>query len=187
MAQKLIIHNRTSSLLPKESYSQEFKKNLFEYGGKKDLSENLIVIEDKVSADIINVWSIEKEELDRLKKEYGNAKFTHSSTGFIRSCLELSSEGIFYNKLRNGIEVLVINNQGIQLYTSLFGSESQDLLYYILLYQDRFGKNLNVYLSNQFDKNSITLVSDYIADIRKMSVSSTKLVESNHPHYTLLK
>ncbi len=187
MSKKLIIHTRSSSLLPKAVYPKELKKNLFAHGRQKDLSDNLVVVEDKVSDEIINLWSLEKKELDRLKDKYDFSKITHSSTSFIKACLNKSSDGIFYNKIDSGIEVLVISGDDVQLYNSLFGSENQDLLYYVLLYQEKYGKELKVYLSNLFDQGAIKLLKEYIADISEISVAQKTIIESKTPHFTLLK
>ena len=187
MSKTLIIHTRSSSLLPKAVYSKELKKNIFEHGRQKDLSENLVVLEDKVSDEIINLWSLEKKDLDKLKVQYEFSKVTHSSTSFIKSCLDKSKDGIYFNKINTGIEVLVITSDNVQLYNSLFGSENQDLLYYILLYQERYGKELKIYVSSIFDKEALKLLKEYIADVKTITVAVKTIIESQVPHYTVLK
>lgn len=187
MSDTLLIHNRSSSLFPKGNYSKELKKDLFSHGRQKDLADKLVIFEDTVSDTIINLWSLEKKDLDKLKENYRFSNLTHSSTLFIKACLSKTTDGIFYNKLSTGIEVLVINKAGIQLYNSLFGSKSEDLLYYVLLYKDRYGSGLPVYVSARFGLDSMNLLSTYLKGIKEISFPATTKVYTGSSDFNVLK
>lgn len=188
MANNILIHNRFTKLLPNGVYPNSFKIKMFSTDVQNSNSKSHVFFEDHITDDLINLWAIERKELEKLKKEYQFTHLTHSASYFIKACLSKSNDGLYFNKSSNGIELVVIENKNVQLYNYLFGSISTDLLYYVLLYADRYTEGLQIYISDNFDDDTLKLLSTYIKSFQTTSFPETMVIEiDKNKDYTILK
>jgi len=173
MVDKVFIENRNSQLLPLNSYSDDFLKNIF---SDSITSKDLVFFEDRISTNLSNHWCLEKNEFKQLKEKYKTLDIGHSSSVFLEKCIQLNKDGLFFGYGNDRIEVCVVENQKVQLYNSVVPSSTKDLLYYVLLYRDQHGKDLEVYVNSDISSEYTTLLKDYISPIKTFVLPKMKLI-----------
>lgn len=176
MNKEITISNNFSTVIPNGVYDSNFKKQMLSnISGYKKL-KSPVVFEDQIHTNLINVWCVEKADITAIKNKHTPDAVIHQSSHFLKDVLGLKEKGIFICLHDDTIFVCVVKNNKLQLFNRLSYSAKEDILYFILLYQDQFNLQGDIYLTENFNSVTKDFINKYIGEVNLFKSSSFKKI-----------
>ena len=172
-----VAHNKFS-LIPSSLFDEEKKKILLEFNHEvKEEEEIFSNTLHNLNAE--NLFAVSKKLVEKIRIQFPNAAFIHSSTSFIDGLLSQnknnSGKKVFANFYSNFLEVVILEGRKL-IFSNAFNYKSpEDIAYYILFVYEQLHLNpetIELVLSGGIEKTDKehSLLYTYIRNIRFASL-----------------
>lgn len=128
---KISFDNPFFTLVPSACYKKELKKSFFSMVHPTEADQKL---HKDVLNDMTNIYSVNKNMMGYLQKEFHVARYYHSETAFLETLLKNKAEkdAIYVRLLPGRITVTIMSGNRLLMMQSYFIRQGKDTLYYIL-------------------------------------------------------